>query len=419
MSEPISRRKLFAYSILGIPIGFIGLPLYVHLPKYYADFLPISLAAIGGVMFIARLADCFADPWIGYCSDRFASKRKQWMIVASVLMAAGVIGLFALPQFASETNAVWLLGILLVITYLSYSVLSIYFYTAGLALSTDYEGTTRVSAWRESAIILGVLLASALPQILAVHVGEKSAYHLFSYCFVAILVLCVWSWLSRNPFNKKSNSEQLSPWQELKENPSLRWIFILFFVNAIPPSITATLFLFFVTDILHASEQGGAFLGVYFLCAVLSMPCWSWLSTRIGKRRALVAAMFLAVASFVWAYALSEGQVGAFYVICFLSGAALGGDLTILPSLLADALSHKPHRGGLEFGIWNFISKFTLALAAGIALPVLSYMGYVPNQPLSSVYALSFSYALLPSIFKLLALSILLISPIDTQRRSK
>ena len=416
MPEHLTHKALARYAVFGLPLGFIGLPLYVHLPKYYADTLPTSLALIGAIMFFGRILDCLADPWIGYLADRWAHRRHALMGAACITLAIGVCGLFQLPHVASAgTEWLWL-SLLLALTYLSYSVLMIYFYASGLALAHDATQTTKLSAWREGAIVVGVLVASALPPLLMHWVSEVRAYQLFSFLFVFVLAITATITLRRLP-RARMHTTMPAPWRALFANAPLRWIFALFFLNAIPPSITATLFLFFVSDILHIPAWSGAFLVLYFLSAVLSMPGWTWASARFGKRRTLMIAMGVAISSFVWAYALGANDVVPFALICMLSGMALGGDLSILPSLLADAVSGQKASGGLEFGIWNFISKFTLALAAGIGLPLLYYLGYTPGTVSSvGLGALSFSYALLPCLFKCAALALLIISPISHPR---
>ncbi len=412
MTANLTYHQLLRYAVLGIPLGFVGLPLYVHLPKYYADFLPLSLAAIGFAMFITRIVDCVADPFIGVLSDRLAAKRRLLSVAAALVMALGVIALFFLPSYATSESAMGLLMLLLCITYLSFSLLSVNFYAGGLSLSTDPRETTRISAWREGAIILGVLVASALPQILTEGRSSEEAYHLFAWIAAGVIVV---SLLSLNSSSAKPAAQPKDMnFRAVWENKTLRWIFAIFFINAIPPSITATLFLFFVSDVLKAPDSSGAFLGLYFLAAVLAMPLWVKLAARIGKRRSLISSMTLAILSFIWAYGLDSSNSTMFYAICLLSGAALGGDLAVLPSLLSDALKGKEHQGGLEFGIWNFISKFTLAMAAGIALPLLAALGYESGaQSEVSLDALSFGYALLPCLFKLGALALLILSPLE------
>jgi Na+/melibiose symporter-like transporter len=61
---------------------------------------------------------------------------------------------------------------------------------------------------------------------------------------------------------------------------------------------------------------------------------------------------------------------------------------------------------GSCFGIWNFVAKLNLALAAGLALPVLAWLGYQPGCG-EGLLALSLAYALLPLTFKLLAAALL------------
>ena len=421
MMARLAISRLARYAVFGFPLGFIGLPLYVHLPKYYADTLPSSLAVIGAVMFFARLIDCLADPWIGYMADRWNRYQSQCIYAASITLGAGVCGLFYLPYWPDPDAQPWILALLLAVTYFSYSVLMICFYAAGVSLAQDAHQTVRVSAWRESAIILGVLIASALPQVFMTFMPEVRAYEMFALLFLAVLASVVLFTLRSGwPSPSHKQHVMMSPFRALLSDSSLRWIFALFFLNAIPPSITATLFLFFVSDILKQPAWSGAFLVIYFISAAAAMPFWSFLCRRTGKRKSLCIAMVTAIVSFVWVYRLGAHDSYSFMLICMLSGIALGGDLTILPSLLADVVSQNQRTGGLEFGIWNFISKFTLALAAGISLPFLYYLGYVPGASTArGLFALSFGYALLPCLFKCLALGLLLLSPIDQTRRLK
>lgn len=388
-------------------MGFVGLPLYVHLPKFYADTLPLSLTVLGLVLFLTRVIDCLADPFLGILADGWAGRRRGMLVVSGAVLVAGVFGLFFLPILGLDISLVLVVGGLLVLTYLAYSVFSIVVYTVGVALGGDSKASVRVAAAREGMIIVGVLVASALPPTLTPWLGEKAAYQAF--CWVLLVVVVAALMLMRLP-KMVATVPMPAPtaWRLVLQDRRLRRLFLLFFLNALAPSLTATLFLFFAGDVLDAAAWSGAFLGAYFLAAVLAMPVWVRVAARFGKRRSLIASFSLAIASFIWAFTLGQGDAVAFGVICLLSGAALGGDLAVLPSLLADAVQQRgaSQAGGLEFGIWNFISKFTLALAAGIALPLLEVWGYAPGGT-GSVAALSAAYALLPCGFKLAALVVL------------
>jgi Na+/melibiose symporter-like transporter len=148
------------------------------------------------------------------------------------------------------------------------------------------------------------------------------------------------------------------------------------------------------------------------------MPLWVWLSARIGKGRAWLVGMLVSIVAFVWAFMLGAGDVVAFGMICILSGLGLGADLALPPSILADVIDDDERAGhgrneGSYFGLWNLVTKMNLALAAGIALPALAMLGYVPQGKNSaeSLTYLAAIYALLPCVLKAIAAAALLYSP--------
>ena len=57
-------------------------------------------------------------------------------------------------------------------------------------------------------------------------------------------------------------------------------------------------------------------------------------------------------------------------------------------------------------GIWNLVAKINLALAAGIALPLLAALGYTPGMT-SHQDILILAYVALPLFVKFLALILL------------
>ena len=81
------------------------------------------------------------------------------------------------------------------------------------------------------------------------------------------------------------------------------------------------------------------------------------------------------------------------------------------PSLLAvaidtDAAATTSRSEGAYFGLWNLVTKLNLALAAGISLPLLGALGYVPGAG-GGAAALSLAYCLVPCVLKLLAMAAL------------
>jgi len=86
---------------------------------------------------------------------------------------------------------------------------------------------------------------------------------------------------------------------------------------------------------------------------------------------------------------------------------ALGADLALPGALLAGLVADAGARGrgeGAYFGWWNFATKLNLALAAGLALPLLELAGYSPGSRSGpALDALVIAYCLLPCALKLAA----------------
>ena len=141
---------------------------------------------------------------------------------------------------------------------------------------------------------------------------------------------------------------------------------------------------------------------------------------KIDPNKPLSEEVVLSVAAFAWAYLLGAGDVTAFAIVCALSGIAYGAELAIPPSILADIVDRDPARhrpDGAYFGVWQMIDKLNLALAAGLALPLLQWLGYTPGIVQPAQTTLSLIYALVPCIIKLAAIVCLWLAPLQLPQR--
>jgi glycoside/pentoside/hexuronide:cation symporter, GPH family len=410
MIDRLRTGTLLRYAALAVPLAFVGLPIYVHIPKFYGQTRGMDLALLGAILLIVRLADCFLDPLIGWLRDRYPSARRAMMRVAVVGLMLGYWLVFTPPDGLSPWVQATALGGSLALVYFSFSVLMVHYYAAGVALATLAQDAPRVAAFRESFMLAGVLLASILPPLLAQHMAQQ-AYHILALIFAPMLLVGAFITMGLPPFAAQQTPAAplgLGGIATCWRNDGIRRVLVILFFNSIPGAITGTLFLFFTADILGASDtQAGLFLMLYFVSAALAIPFWTWLARRIGIRPALAVGMGLAIVSFIFAYGLGHGEFLAFALICAVSGAAVGADLALLSAMFAQKLAGFPALSGMAFGLWHFISKLTLALAAGFVLPLLAVWGYRPGEA-DSMNILSLAYALVPCVLKCIAIGALL-----------
>jgi glycoside/pentoside/hexuronide:cation symporter, GPH family len=402
-------RNGLAYGLLGLPLAFVALPLYVILPNHYAREFGVPLATLGAVLLGARLFDALIDPLIGRLSDRLFARSPRAVLsmgaIAAVVLAAGFALLF-FPQVATPGALVAWASVMLMLTYAGYSALSVSHQSWGAMLGGDEHQRSRIVAWREGLGLIGVVLASVSP----VAFGLPATTGLF----FAVLALGWLAWTRADrplPQPALYGGKGPSIWLPFKQ-AGFRRLLTVFMLNGIASAVPATLVLFFIQDRLQAPQRmEPLFLGSYFLSAALSIPLWLAVVKRVGLAPAWLLGMVLAIATFGWATQVGAGQTTAFVIVCALSGVALGTDLALPGALLAGVIQANGQSGraeGAYFGWWNFAIKLNLALAAGLALPALGLFGYAPGaRDPQALDALLVAYCVLPCLLKLAAASCL------------
>ena len=399
--------RLWAWSGFAAVLWGAGLPIYIFAPKVYAESYGVSLTALGTVLFALRLIDVVQDPAFGWLSERLRHRRAEAVSLAGIALAAAMVALFAVTP---PTGPLVWFALSITALFSAFSFLSISFYAQGIAKAAlTHGGHVRVAAWREAGALLGVCACAVAPTALAP--VSEAPYATFAWLYAACVLLAL---LAMRPEWTAQAAGAVTPIRRLLADRILRRLLILALVNATPLAVSSTLFLFFVDDGLGAAGWEGPLLVLFFLSAAASAPGWAWLAERFGPKPVLLGAMLLAIASFALVPTLGPGAVLPFALICLASGATIGADLVLLPALFAQRVAQIAEDGAQGFGLWAFVTKFSLALAAATLLPLLDSAGFVPggDSPQSALVLLTLLYALVPCLLKALAIALLLATPL-------
>jgi glycoside/pentoside/hexuronide:cation symporter, GPH family len=376
-SRPLATGTLIAYGLPGLAAALPVIPVAVLMPTWYARELGLGFVVTGLVLALARVLDFALDPLIGLLTDASARpgrRYKPWVLCGALLAGSGFL-LLAFPP--ASAGPLWLAGGAVTL-FVGWSLFMIPYTAWGAELSDDIHERSRIAASREIAGLVGMLVALAIPAVLITTLGPAAPAPL-AVLAVTALVLGVpaITWLlvrvpephamvSRTPIRRGDLLELLAV-------PACRRTLVCWFVNGIANGLPAVLFPLFVKDVLGLSETAlFVLLAVYFGAAVLAAPMWLALARRYGKASAWAMAIAFNMLVFMQVIWLDAGNAQWFFVISALSGATLGADLTLPPSLQADVMgadraASGRNRTATAFALWTMATKLALAVAVGVA----------------------------------------------------
>ena len=391
-----NRRILMAVGLFGVMLGAVGLPIYLHAPKYFSDTYGVSLASLGAIMFVLRVLDFVQDPLLGRLSAIGIASLRVLSAGAGALIIAGALGLFIIAAPINPT--IWF-ALSLILLFTGYSLLVILLYTHATNNFTD-TAQPIVARWREAGQLIGICLSAIAPALFTEisHVP----YTLFGGFLISVTVVAIL--LMHNIWSDEtvSTSEKFTL---AVPHARIRPYLILAFVNAIPVAITSTLFLFYVEYAIGSATASGPLLLLFFGAAAVSVPIWTILANKYAIEWVLGMAMLASLVAFVVTFTLGVGDIVAFAIICAVTGVLTGADLTLLPMIFIKFLQRTDVPSEEAFGYWSLSSKLALALAVGLILPGLEVSGFDPASPTPlGIYNLSVAYALVPSVLKICAI---------------
>ena len=402
------------YAVFAAPLAAVGIPIYIYAPKFLVDHHGLSLWYVGAMFLFLRLIDVIQDPFLGKIAQTIGEYRKHSVLIFVMMLCFSVWFFFAVdPLF--EPSIYFCLCLIVMFTAFSY--LNICFYSQGLIfveskLINTHEG---LAAWRETGALIGIVTACLLPTFFQTFGMDAWA----GFAISLIFMLVISNFVMRNCWTQVPRiCYQVKIFSFLRDNKTRSFLFLAF-LNASPVAVTSTLFLFFVETRLEAASFSGIFLLIFFISAAISVPLWGKLTTYYELRKLLSIGMLLAVVTFGFTFFLSSGDIFPFFIICGLSGASLGSDMSILPAMYASHISKAGFESSVAFGLWSFFNKVTLAVSAGVILPILAMTGFVSGESEvdGQFFSLTFFYSLVPCSLKLLALIALHYGPFERKNR--
>ncbi|WP_422060720.1 MFS transporter [Sphingopyxis sp.] len=425
-APPPTAGQLARFSAVAVPLAAAGLPLGVYLPAIYARDYGLSLTVIGVIFLLGRLWDAIADPVMGSLSDRTRSRygrRKPWIAAGGVVFGLSSIFLFFPPFGVTPLS----LGIVLFFFYLGWTAVQIPFQAWSGEVSGDYHQRTRIATYQTVVTSSALLLTLILPTISdQLHPGDGRLQlslmgGLVLLSIVPALVLTLTALreppLPPIPVSKPSLKETI---RAIIGEPLLLRVLASDFAVTLAQNIRAALIVFFVTFYMGRPEWAGGLFLFQFVFGIFAGPIWLKIGRRYGKHRTAVAGELVQVAVNLSLLLVTPDTFPLLLALTLAQGLAQGSGNLMLRAIVADVadkhrLDSGEDRTGLYYSVFSLAGKTATAVAVGVALPLVSWLGFDPkgaNSP-AALSGLLVVFALGPAIAHAFSAALIARFPLD------
>jgi GPH family glycoside/pentoside/hexuronide:cation symporter len=391
--------------------------------------LGVNPALVGAIGAFPRMLDAFSDPLIGYTSDQTRTRwgrRKPWILFGALTSGVLLALMFQLNKGHHEMFYFWwVLGIQCIFV-IAFACYSIPWLALGYEMTPDYHERTRLQAYASFFAQPVWMIAPWIPLIMTAKEAPLKLGNFTVMTFhspftditqatrvIAIVVGVFITVFGILPalFNKEIYANLPRPekkggaanvikdlWRNCVTSfqcgPFVKLVIVTFLIFngfMLASAFTAYVVFFYVfgnqptMDLMY--QNGGTLLGVFgtfsSICTAFgAIPLTSWISSKIGKRKAFLITMSLAI----FGYGLKWVGYNTAHPYLLLAAAPflafhLGSLFTIVCSMIADVcdldeLQTGTRREGMFSGIYWWIQKLGMAGASLLSGILLNATGF-------------------------------------------
>lgn len=408
---------------LGINVFVVVKQLLVF--TFLTTYLGVPPAVAGVVTFAVLAFDVVTDPLIGYFSDRTQSRwgrRYPWMFIGALIQAAGIIGIFSVPDgMAWQMNAAWVIGFFGLAT-LGFTAVTIPYGAMAGEMTQDPHERSVMMAWRMGFASIGLLVAGAVVPALA---GNSKAGYASAVTLVApVMIGAIWlSILATRNAPRIATPAGLGFRAMLSLVLSNRRFTILVIIYGILTLGVALIAsglqlsgLYLMSDsgsplafLAKALGVFAALFAMFIIGSVISQAVWVQMARRFGKMGALVIGMVAYTVVLYGIYAQLPSTnltiMAVFFVLAgFCNGAYQQLPWAMYPDLM-DVTREESGEAveGAFAALWLFGQKVANAVGPLILGAVLAIYGFqesasgVVAQTDEALQALRWVVTLLPA----------------------
>ena len=409
----LSLPATFAFAATHIPIAALVLAISVHLPRYFAAHMGLSLALVGSAFALVRFIDIPLDPMLGLAMDRTKTRfgrYRVWTIIGAPILMGALFMLISAPQ---EVGRGYLIGWLLVM-YIGYSILLLSNLAWAATLATSYEQRSRIFGVFTGLGVAGAIAVLVIPVVMQ-QMGHTDAEGVQAMVWFIILstpicaLLVVWRTPERIARDHGHVQFGLKDYWTLLTRGNVLRILAADLCVTLGPGWMAAVYLFFFKDSRgFNTTEANLLLMIYIAAGFVGAPLTAWLANRISKHRALMVNTTVYSLVLITLIILPKGNFLAAVPTMFVAGAMAAGFTVMIRALTGDIgdevrLESGREWMGLMYALTNATTKVAGAASIFLTFNVLAAVGYNAregsvNSP-EAILGLELAYLIGPIVF--------------------
>ncbi len=418
---------LFAYSLPGLPLAAMTLPLAVHLPPFYAVEVGLGWMVTGIIFGAIRFLDVFLDPLMGVLSDRTKTRwgrRRIWMVISVPIMCFA-----SFLVFMPDAGVTWhYVVISMIFLFIGWTMLSIVHLAWGSELSGDYHERSKITASREAAYLVGMIFVLLLPAVIQAQGGDKFDQVASMGWFVIVtlplgVAFAVWS-IPEDAHHVPARMPLGPALKAIVNNKPLRYVLVADLVAGVSGGIVATLFLPMVAFGLELPKEANWLLLVYFVMGAIAIPPMVWISRRLGKHQTFVAHCLANAIMIPCIFFLPKGEFLPALILWTLLGLNMSVGPFLFRAIMADVADHDhvetgQARAGVYFSLLALTNKLGYSCAIFFSYALLAYIGFDgkgANSP-ETISSMMLIYVVPPTLISLGIALVMWRFPLDEEKQ--
>lgn len=426
---PLRRRLCLAYGAGSIGAGIFSTIPGLLLLFYLTDTLAVPAGLAGLAVLLPKLWDIVTDPIVGAWSDRTRAawgRRRPFLLAGALTLPPCFIALFAAPVGDPGLAFVWVL-LAFCAAATAFTLFQVPYAAMPAEITADYHERTTLVAYRMAFVTLGVLAAGALAPLLIRAGGGGAAGYLQMAVVLALVTMAAMLVAfvgTRGAPQTVAVAHTLGLRAQIGvalTNRPYRRLMLVYGLQCVALGVVLAAVPYFARYVLAADEGAVTLL---FVClvgpAIVTMPLWTAISRRRGKRFGYVlAALIFAVmaASLMFAGPGRLAQVGAQVGLLGVGFAGLQVfPFAMLPELIdGDARATGLRREGVFTALWFVGEKAGYAAGAWLLSGVLAATGFLERrageqlvQPEAALLGVQLAMSIAPALLVALSLPLLL-----------